>query len=173
MKKKLLTSNDFHNEWAKIDEKHDKIINCCGIPKDEPRTDTIGKYRHHESELQNLLDKVDKVRAVAEENIFASLHPDENFKRDDETESLLQLSLGIQKQIWGIQDDVSRAWQTPYEDYDDSEIYPDDWIPICRREDECCKKTKNHQSSKWINDGKSVDLKWEKTKKEDCYFCNF
>ena len=50
--------------------------------------------------------------------------------------------------------------------------FPEDWTPICRREEECCEKTKNHQSSKWINDGKSVDLKWEKTKKEDCYFCN-
>ncbi len=80
-----------------------------------------------------------------------SLHPlaFEDFKRDDETESLLQLSLGIQKQIWEIQEDVSRAWQTPYEDYDDSEFYPDPWTPICRREDECCKKTK----------------------KEACYFC--
>ena len=37
MKEKLLTSSDFHNEWEKIEEKHDKIINCCGNPKTERR----------------------------------------------------------------------------------------------------------------------------------------
>jgi hypothetical protein len=171
MKKKLLTSNDFHNEWEKIGKKHDKIINCCGIPKLERRWHTREKISNYETDLQQLLNKVNEAKHIAEEKIMNSLHPYEDFKRDDETEALLQLSHGIYRDVHSVQED--RVGVEEFMEIDDSEIYPDDWIPICRREDECCKKTKNHQSSKWINDGKSVDLKWEKTKKEDCYFCNF
>ena len=140
MKEKLLTSNDFHNEWEKIEEKHDKIINCCGIPKLERRWHTREKFSSYETDLQQLLNKVDKVKHIAEEKIMDSLHPDENFKRDDETESLLQLSLGIYSHIHSVQED--RVGVEEFMEIDDWDDFPEDWTPICRREEECCKKTK-------------------------------
>ncbi len=148
MKEKLLTSNDFHNEWEKIEEKHDKIINCCGIPKLERRWHTREKFSSYETDLQQLLNKVDKVKHIAEEKIMDSLHPDENFKRDDETESLLQLSLGIYSHIHSVQED--RVGVEEFMEIDDWDDFPEDWTPSCRREEKCCKKTKE----------------------ENCYFCN-
>ena len=148
MKKELLTSSDFHNEWEKIEEKHDKIINCCGVPKLERKYYTREKFSSYETDLQQLLNKVDKVKHIAEEKIMDSLHPDENFKRDDETESLLQLSLGIYSHIHSVQED--RVGVEEFMEIDDWDDFPEDWTPICRREEECCKKTKE----------------------ENCYFCN-
>ena len=136
----VLTSNDFHNEWAKIEEKHDKIINCCGVPKLERKYYTREKFSSYETDLQQLLNKVDKVKDIAEEKITNSLEPDENFKRDDETQMLLQLSLDIYRDIHSVQQ--SRVAVEQYMEYDDWDDFPEDWTPICRREEECCKKTK-------------------------------
>ena len=136
----ILTSNDFHNEWAKIEEKHDKIINCCGVPKLERKYYTREKFSSYETDLQQLLNKVDKVKDIAEEKITNSLEPDENFKRDDETQMLLQLSLDIYRDIHSVQQ--SRVAVEQYMEYDDWDDFPEDWTPICRREEEGCKKTK-------------------------------
>ena len=164
MKEKLLTSSDFHNEWEKIGEKHDKIINCCGNPKIERRWDKRNKYSSYETALQQLLNKVDKVKDIAEEKIMNNLHPDEKFRRDDETEALLQLSLSIYRDIHSVQEDRVRVEDLMDDEmYDDS--FPDDWVALCWREDECCKKTKNHKK-------RSVDTDWKEAKEEDCYFCN-
>ncbi len=107
MKEKLLTSNDFHNEWEKIEEKHDKIINCCGIPKLERRWHTREKFSNYETDLQQLLNNI---HSVQEDRV-------------------------------GVEE---------FMEIDDWDDFPEDWTPICRREEECCKKTKE----------------------ENCYFCN-
>ena len=140
MKEKKLTSNDFDNEWDKIEQKHVNIIYCCDLPKLERRDDIRIKFRSYESELQNLLDKVDEAKHIAEMKIMDSLHPDENFKRDDEAESLLQLSLGIYRDVHSAQDNINTWVGHWYEDNDDWDQFPDDWIPICRREEDCCIK---------------------------------
>ena len=157
MKEKLLTSNDFHNEWEKIGEKHDKIINCCGIPKLERRWHTREKFSNYETALQQLLNKVDEAKHIAEEKIMNSLHPDENFRRDDETEALLQLSLGIYADVHSVQE--SRVGVEEFFEIDDWDDFPKDWTPICRREEECCEKT-NHAT-----------FSGKKTTKEHCWKC--
>jgi len=134
----ILTSNDFDTMWEKIGEKHDKIINCCGIPRDEPIDDIRKKFWNHVAELQKLLKNVDDAKEIAEDKI--NREPGEAFKRDDESESLLQLSLDIYQDIKGIEEDIHNHYNQ-YEEYGD-EGYGDDWKAVCGRGVECCKKTK-------------------------------
>ena len=135
----VLTSNDFHNEWAKIKEKHDKIINCCGIPRDEPINAIRQKFWDHVADLQELLKKVDDAKEISETKIMESLEPDEDFKRDDETESLLQVSLSIYRDIHGIQNHIHNYYNQ-YEEYGDDDSYGDDWVALCGRGVKCCLK---------------------------------
>ena len=100
-------------------------------------------------DLQKLLTNVDKALEIAEEKIRENRDPDEDFTRDAETEGLLQLSLGIYRDLHTMHAHIDRVYPHSEDDSDFAD-YPDDWIAVCRRGVECCK-----------------------TKKSNCYFCNF
>jgi len=135
----ILDSNSFNTSWEKIEEKHDKIINCCGIPKNESPDSTRRKFWDNVAELQKLLTEVDKALEIAEEKIMENLEPYEDFTRDDETEGLLQLSLGIYRDIHNLQDHIDRVYPHSEDDSDFAD-YPDEWVAVCRLGVKCCLK---------------------------------
>ena len=135
----ILDSNSFNTSWEKIEEKHDKIINCCGMPKNESPDSTRRKFWDNVADLQKLLTNVDEAKETAEVKIMESLEPYEDFTRDAETEGLLQLSLGIYRDIHNMQDHIDRVYPHSEDDSDYAD-YPDDWIAVCRRGVECCLK---------------------------------
>jgi hypothetical protein len=157
MKEKILTSKDFDNAWGKIEQKHLDIIYCCDLPKLERRDYIRSKFRRYEGELEGLLKKVDEAKHIAEMKIMDNLNPNENFVRDDETNSLLQLSLDIYRDVNGIHDNINTWVGHWYEDNDDWDQFPDNWVATCRREKDCCIKLNKQDSCKmWENDNKCL-----------------